>query len=148
MPASDEVRGYIDQLIAHGLLQQTEDQYPILQLTADGVAAMKDPAAAGDLVAVATAPGRARPCAAGADRGRRRGRASIAACSSGCGRCASRLPVRAACRRTSSFTIRRCASWRARSRDRWPSCERVYGMGARKIEALGAVVLETIRAAD
>ena len=32
----DEVRGYIDQLIARGLLRQTGDQYPVLQLTADG----------------------------------------------------------------------------------------------------------------
>ena len=29
----DEMRGYIDQLIAHGLLQQSGDQYPVLQLT-------------------------------------------------------------------------------------------------------------------
>jgi ATP-dependent DNA helicase RecQ len=41
----DEVRGYIDQLIAHGLLQQAGDQYPILQLTAEGGALMKDASA-------------------------------------------------------------------------------------------------------
>ncbi len=45
----DEVRGYIDQLIAHELLRQTEDQFPVLQLTADGVALMKDAAASPDL---------------------------------------------------------------------------------------------------
>ena len=32
----DEVRGYIDQLIAHGLVRQSGDQYPVLQLTAEG----------------------------------------------------------------------------------------------------------------
>ena len=45
----DEVRGYIDQLIAHGLLRQTEDQFPVLQLTPDGLALMKDAGAAPDL---------------------------------------------------------------------------------------------------
>jgi len=38
----DEVRGYIDQLVAGEFLRQTEDQFPVLQLTADGVALMKD----------------------------------------------------------------------------------------------------------
>jgi ATP-dependent DNA helicase RecQ len=39
----DEVRGYVDQLIAGGLLRQTDDGYPVLMLTADGAALMKDP---------------------------------------------------------------------------------------------------------
>jgi len=38
----DEMRGYIDQLLAHGLLQQGGDEYPILQLTAAGLALLKD----------------------------------------------------------------------------------------------------------
>ena len=38
----DELRGYIDQLLAHGLLQQGGDEYPILQITNDGVALLKD----------------------------------------------------------------------------------------------------------
>jgi ATP-dependent DNA helicase RecQ len=37
----DEVRGYIDQLVMLGLLRQTEDPYPVLQLTPDGLALMK-----------------------------------------------------------------------------------------------------------
>jgi ATP-dependent DNA helicase RecQ len=37
----DELRGYIDQLLAHGLLQQAGDEYPILQLTPDGVELLK-----------------------------------------------------------------------------------------------------------
>jgi ATP-dependent DNA helicase RecQ len=40
-----EVRGYIEQLIAHQLLRQTDDQYPVLTLTETGVALLKDPAA-------------------------------------------------------------------------------------------------------
>ena len=45
----DETRGYIDQLIAHGLLQQSGDQYPVLQVTHDGAALLKDPAAGAGL---------------------------------------------------------------------------------------------------
>jgi ATP-dependent DNA helicase RecQ len=45
----DELRGYVDQLLAHGLLQQAGDDYPILQLTADGLALLKDGGAAPDL---------------------------------------------------------------------------------------------------
>jgi ATP-dependent DNA helicase RecQ len=38
----DELRGYVDQLLAHGLLQQGGDEYPILQLTTEGLALLKD----------------------------------------------------------------------------------------------------------
>ncbi|MEW6322791.1 MAG: DNA helicase RecQ [Acidobacteriota bacterium] len=47
--STDEVRGYIDQLLAHGLLHQTDDGYPVLQLTPDGVALLRDASAAPDL---------------------------------------------------------------------------------------------------
>jgi ATP-dependent DNA helicase RecQ len=46
---TDEVRGYIDQLVAHDLLRQTDDSFPILQLTANGLALMKDAGAQPDL---------------------------------------------------------------------------------------------------
>jgi len=39
----DEVRGYIDPLMALGLLQQVGDPYPILQLTTEGLALMRQP---------------------------------------------------------------------------------------------------------
>ena len=45
----DELRGYIDQLLAHGLLQQGGDEYPILQISSDGHALLKDAGAAPDL---------------------------------------------------------------------------------------------------
>ncbi|MGH9387660.1 MAG: RecQ family ATP-dependent DNA helicase, partial [Vicinamibacterales bacterium] len=45
----DELRGYLDQLLAHGLLQQAGDEYPVLQLTSAGVALLKDPSAEPDL---------------------------------------------------------------------------------------------------
>jgi ATP-dependent DNA helicase RecQ len=46
----DELRGYVDQIISRGLLQQTDDEFPVLKLTADGVALMKDPAAQPEFV--------------------------------------------------------------------------------------------------
>ena len=44
-----EVRGYIEQLLAQGLLRQTDDAFPVLSVTAAGVALMKDAAAANAL---------------------------------------------------------------------------------------------------
>jgi len=37
-----EVRGYIDQLVGHGLLHQTDGPYPVLVLSAKGLALLKD----------------------------------------------------------------------------------------------------------
>ena len=53
-----------------------------------------------------------------------RGRTSIAICSSACARCASRSHVRAACRRMSSSTTRRCARWRGCVPPRSTRCSR------------------------
>jgi ATP-dependent DNA helicase RecQ len=47
--SAPEVRAYIEQLMAEGLLRQTDDQYPVLALTEDGVSLLKDPAARPDL---------------------------------------------------------------------------------------------------
>jgi ATP-dependent DNA helicase RecQ len=44
-----EIRGYIEQISAEGLLRQTDDQYPVLALTEAGVALLKDAAAMPDL---------------------------------------------------------------------------------------------------
>lgn len=46
----DEVRGYIDQLVAGEWLAQTDDQFPVLRLTQSGVDLMRNPGAAPDLV--------------------------------------------------------------------------------------------------
>jgi len=40
--SSAEVRGYIEQLTAEGLLRQTDEPYPVLALSATGVALLKD----------------------------------------------------------------------------------------------------------
>ena len=47
---SPEVRGYIEQLIAHGFLRQTDDAFPVVALTERGVELMKNPASQPDLV--------------------------------------------------------------------------------------------------
>jgi ATP-dependent DNA helicase RecQ len=46
---SVEVRGYIEQLTAEGLLRQTEEPYPVLALTAEGVSLLKNGSAVPDL---------------------------------------------------------------------------------------------------
>jgi ATP-dependent DNA helicase RecQ len=46
----DELRGYIEQLVAHELLEQVGDEFPVLRLTADGMALMRDERHAPDLV--------------------------------------------------------------------------------------------------
>ena len=45
----DELRGYVDQLLAHGLLQQGGDEYPVLQLTSEGLELLKDAGSQPDL---------------------------------------------------------------------------------------------------
>jgi ATP-dependent DNA helicase RecQ len=44
------VRGYIEQLVGLGLLQVTDDAYPVLSMTGSGVALLKDAGALPDLV--------------------------------------------------------------------------------------------------
>ena len=45
-----EVRGYIEQLIAHGFLHQTDGAFPVVALTERGIELMKNPASHPDLV--------------------------------------------------------------------------------------------------
>ena len=67
-----EVRGYVDQLTEQGLLARTDGQYPVLQLTAAGVRALKGDGR-GRAVPAAQAGGQ-RPEAGGRGAGARRGR--------------------------------------------------------------------------
>jgi ATP-dependent DNA helicase RecQ len=48
--SSAEVRGYLEQLIAHGFLRQTDDAFPIVALTERGVELLKNGESAPDLV--------------------------------------------------------------------------------------------------
>jgi ATP-dependent DNA helicase RecQ len=108
----DEVRGYIDQLVANDFLRQTDDQYPVLHLTPEGVALMKDAHAVPDL----TLARQKKP-----EKGKPPKRSGAEAASwEGVDRelfdalraLGSTLPANGACRRTSSSTTRRCATWR------------------------------------
>jgi ATP-dependent DNA helicase RecQ len=47
--STNEVRGYIEQLVAQGLLRQTDDAFPVVMLTPLGAELMKNPAAVPDL---------------------------------------------------------------------------------------------------
>jgi ATP-dependent DNA helicase RecQ len=142
----DEVRGYIDQLVARGLLVQTDDGYPVLKLTADGVAVMKDAAAAPDLTLArqkkpekGKAPKRSRvelESWADVDRAlfdRLRALRLDTARARG-------VPPYVIFHDT---TLRELARLRPRSLD---ALAHVYGMGARKIEDLGPAILDVITA--
>jgi ATP-dependent DNA helicase RecQ len=47
--AVPEIRGYIEQLIAHGFLRQTDDAFPVVALTEAGVSLLKDGSSQPDL---------------------------------------------------------------------------------------------------
>lgn len=47
--ATTEVRGYVEQLIAHGFLRQTDDAFPVVLLTAKGIELMRDATSCPDL---------------------------------------------------------------------------------------------------
>ncbi|MGE0043065.1 MAG: DNA helicase RecQ [Vicinamibacterales bacterium] len=141
----DEVRGYIDQLLAHGLLQQTDDNYPVLRLTEDGVALLKDPGAAPDL----SLARQKKP-----EKGRLPRRSKVESESwEGVDRelfealRAMRLEI-ARERGVPPYVIFHDTTLRELARLRPTTMEglqHVYGVGAKKAEDLGAIVLETIR---
>ena len=143
----DDVRGYIDQLLGRGLLQQTGDQYPVLALTDDGVALLKDAGAAPGL----TLARQRRP---ESGRGPRRSKAETEGWE-GVDRAlferlrALRLEI-ARARGVPPYVIFHDTTLRELARSRPASLEalrHVYGVGARKAEDLGAAVLDVIRAA-
>ena len=142
----DETRGYIDQLIAHELLQQSGEQYPVLQLTAAGAALLRDPAGAPDADAGASDASREK----GRGPARREpkpshGRASIARCSKSSAGCGSASPAN---RGVPPYVIFHDTTLRELARLKPMSIEalrHVYGVGARKAEDLGDAVIELIR---
>ncbi|MEZ5286249.1 MAG: DNA helicase RecQ [Vicinamibacterales bacterium] len=143
----DEVRGYIDQLIAHGLLQQSGDQYPVLQLSAEGAAVLRDPSAASGLSL-------ARQRTPEKGRGPRRSKVEAESWD-GVDRAlfdalrALRLQV-ARDRGVPPYVIFHDTTLRELARIKPTSLEAlrgVYGVGARKAEDLGEAVLDVIRSA-
>jgi ATP-dependent DNA helicase RecQ len=144
--SADEVRGYVDQLLGRGLLRQTDDAFPVLKLTADGVALLKDAAAVPDLaLARQRKPEPGRP---------RRSRADAASWD-GVDRDlferlrAFRLQLSRE-RGVPPYVIFHDATLRELSRVKPGTIEalrHVYGIGARKAEDLGPVLLQQIAGA-
>ena len=62
--AVPEVRGYVEQLLAQGFLRQTDDAFPVVALTNEGVELLRNPDCGARPGAVAAATGRPRTGAA------------------------------------------------------------------------------------
>jgi ATP-dependent DNA helicase RecQ len=143
----DEVRGYIDQLLAHGLLQQTDDPYPVLQLTAAGAMLLKDPASQPDLsLSRQRRPVKGMPVRAARDDDSWHDvdRALFERLR------ALRLEM-ARARGVPPYVIFHDTTLRDLARRKPRSLEdlhAVYGMGARKIELFGTAVLDAVRGAE
>jgi ATP-dependent DNA helicase RecQ len=144
----DEVRGYIDQLVAHGFLEQADDVYPVLHLTSEGAELMRTGAAPRDF----SMSRQRRP-----DKGRPAPRARIEVESwEGVDRAlferlrAMRLEI-ARSRGVPPYVIFHDSTLRELARVRPTSLDElasVYGMGARKIESFGEAVLHTVTGAN
>jgi ATP-dependent DNA helicase RecQ len=143
----DELRGYIDQLIAHGLLQQSGDQYPVLQLTRDGAVLLRDPSVAAGL---SLARQRKPP------KGRGPARSRVEAESwEGVDRdlfeALRALRLRVARERgVPPYVIFHDTTLRELAKHKPTTAEalrHVYGVGARKAEDLGEAVLQVIATA-
>jgi ATP-dependent DNA helicase RecQ len=146
MPVT-ELRGSIEQLCAHGLLRQTDGEYPVLVLTPSGLALMKDERAHPDLVLVRQRrPARERP--APKSRAEAEGWEGVHRDLFERLR-AVRLEI-ARERRVPPYVIFHDTTLRdmARRRPTTPAeLLRVYGVGQRKAEDLGERFLAVIRAA-
>jgi ATP-dependent DNA helicase RecQ len=143
-----EVRAYIEQLIAQGYLRQTDDQFPVVSLTNEGVALLKDASAAPGL-----ALSRQRRVVRGREREPRRSRTEAQAWE-GVDRDlfetlrAVRLQV-ARGRGVPPYVIFHDNTLREMARVRPQTLDElrtIYGVGARKAEDLGEVFLQALRA--
>jgi ATP-dependent DNA helicase RecQ len=139
-----EIRGYIEQLIAHGLLRQTGDEYPVLSVTAEGVALLKDAAAVPDL----TLARQRRPVA---DRAPRKARIETEAWQDVDRALFDRLRALrleiARHRGVPPYVIFHDTTLREMARIKPASLDElrhIYGVGARKAEDLGETFLAAI----
>jgi ATP-dependent DNA helicase RecQ len=139
-----EVRGYIEQLLAGGLLRQTDEPMPVLVLTSDGVALLKDASARPDLkLARQRRPTKEKPMRRSrpeAESWRDVDRDLFERLR------ALRLDV-ARSRGVPPYVIFHDTTLRelARLKPTTPEeLRRVYGIGARKAEELGGLFLEAI----
>jgi ATP-dependent DNA helicase RecQ len=140
-----EVRGYIEQLIAYGVLRQTDDAYPVLTLTERGVQLLKDAGRAPDLALAR----QRRPVK---DRLPKRSRVEAESWQDVDRDLFERLRhLRlqiARSRGVPPYVIFHDTTLREMARVRPPTLDAlrtVYGVGARKAEDLGEAFLEAIR---
>jgi ATP-dependent DNA helicase RecQ len=143
--AVPEVRGYVEQLIAQGFLRQSDDQYPVVALTAEGVGLLKNASAAPDLAL-------SRQRRVVREREPRRSRVEAEAWEGVDRELFERLrAVRLQIARSRGVppyvifhdtTLRDMARVRPQSNAELRS---VYGVGARKAEDLGEYFLEVLR---
>jgi ATP-dependent DNA helicase RecQ len=141
----DEIRGYVDQLISRGLLRATDDEYPVLKLTAPGVALLKSADAMPGLAL-------ARQLKPRPDEAARRSRRDVESWDGVDRRLFDRLrELRLSVARARGVppyvlfhdaTLREIARLKPATVD---ALRHVYGMGARKVDDLGEAVLETVR---
>ena len=143
--AVPEVRAYVEQLIAQGFLRQTDDQFPVVALTNDGVELLKNPSAA-----PALALSRQRRVVR--EREPRRSRVEAEAWEGVDRDLFERLrTVRmqiARARAVPPYVIFHDTSLRDMARVRPQTVEQlrtVYGVGARKAEDLGEEFLKVLR---
>ncbi|HET7618520.1 MAG TPA: DNA helicase RecQ [Vicinamibacterales bacterium] len=142
---SAEVRGYIEQLLADGLLRQTDDAYPVLTLTADGVALLKDAASRPELTLVR----QARPSAERSGARRTPGTESWSDAEHALfdRLRAVRLQI-AHARGVPPYVIFHDTTLRELARvkpDSVDALRGIYGIGARKAETFGEAFIDAIR---
>ena len=144
--AAPEVRSYVEQLIAQGLLRQTDDQFPVVALTPEGVELLKNPSAAPGLAL-------SRQRRVVREREQRRSRVEAEAWE-GVDRDlfeklrAVRMQI-ARSRGVPPYVVFHDTTLREMARVRPKTVEElrtVYGVGARKAEDLGEYFLEALRA--
>ncbi len=140
-----EVRGYIEQLTGRGLLQQVGEEYPVLALTADGVALLKDADSVSDLTLARQRPPRR-------DKARTQSRAEAESWRDVDRDLFERLrAVRLAIARARNvppYVIFHDATLREMARLRPSTLDEllaVKGVGARKADDLGETFLDAIR---
>jgi ATP-dependent DNA helicase RecQ len=141
----DEVRGYIDQLVSEDFLLQTDDQFPVLKLTQQGVDLMRDAAASPGL----TLARQRKP-----EKGKAPKRSGVEAASwEGVDRDlfeslrAMRLRL-ARDRGVPPYVIFHDTTLRELARVKPATLDalrHIYGIGARKADELGEKILEVIR---
>jgi ATP-dependent DNA helicase RecQ len=142
--SADEVRGYVDQLLAFDLLRQAGEDYPVLQLTASGMALLKDASAAPDLALVR----QRKPDAAPARRSRAE-KESWEGVNRALFEKLRALRARLARERgVPPYVIFHDTTLRDLAR-RTPTTldalKHIYGVGVRKADDLGPMVLDAIR---